>query len=91
MHLISQAACDVRANPLTDAERAAAAAPLPKPMLRDNHAALHDACFVGPAFKRHCVVAHVGWRWVNEATGKRPKWGYVATEVRGRCCGRIAH
>lgn len=81
MHLIASATRDLRHNPPTAADAAIAAAPLPDPMVRGNHAGAHDACFVGPLFKEKCVVGPAeGWEWVNEAKGPRPKWGYVATE-----------
>lgn len=81
MHLISEASKNLRASPVTDADTRHAEAPLPRPMIRDNHASLHDTCFVGPLFKDACVKEHDGWEWVNESKGPRPKWGYVAKEV----------
>lgn len=79
MHLIAHSTRALRHDPLTPADAAAAAAPLPAPMVRGNHAGQHDACFVGPLFKERCVVGNPeGWEWVNEAKGPRPKWGYVA-------------
>jgi hypothetical protein len=84
MHLLQTVGRGVESSPPTPEEAAAAAAPLPRPMVRGNHASLHDACFVGPAFKDKCVTEHDGWEWVNESKKARPKWGYVATQV-GHC------
>jgi hypothetical protein len=82
MHLFATVSKDLLSNPITADDRAAAAAPLPKPMIRGNHASAHDTCFVGPAFQG-TVVDHEGWEWVNEAKLRRPKWGYISTQVRG--------
>lgn len=81
MHLVATVARDLKTNPINSADDDGAAAPLPRPMIRDNHASTHDTCFVGPHFRDDCVGLHEGWEWVNEAKGPRPKWGYVAKEV----------
>jgi hypothetical protein len=88
MHLISTVAKDLESNPISANDSTDASAPLPRPMIRDNHASLHDTCFVGPTFKDDAVAEHDGWEWINEAKSQRPKWGYVAKEVglrRGVC------
>jgi hypothetical protein len=93
MHLLQSVGRAVALDPPAPDEAAAAAAPLPRPMVRGNHASMHDACFVGPTFKEKCVVSHDGWEWVNESKKLRPKWGYVATQVRRAapgCGGRPA-
>lgn len=68
-------------SPVTPGDAAATQAPLPKPMIRDNQASLHDTCFVGPLFKEKSVVGSDGWEWRNEAKGPRPKWGFISNEV----------
>jgi len=88
MALIAHVARDLHHNPITADDEAGAAAPLPKPMMRENHASLHDTCFVGPVFKG-VVGEHPGWEWVNESKGLRPKWGYVAREVGGLGWGGV--
>ena len=47
MHLIAVAAKDVVTNPAGAADEAAAAAPLPRPMMRDNQASAGSDKWLG--------------------------------------------
>lgn len=79
--LLQRGVADLLHSPLTEADKAAAAQPLPPPMIPGNWESLSDRCFVGEAFKTKAVIGQpASWDWVNESRSLRPKWGYVSTE-----------
>ncbi|EFN56843.1 hypothetical protein CHLNCDRAFT_144427 [Chlorella variabilis] len=69
---------DLSLRPFSDTDEEASQAPLPPPMLRNNWPNINNSCLVGKLFGEH-VVASRGFKWMNDGTKEKPKWGWVGT------------
>ncbi len=77
-HFLLHVMKDLLRHPLTVEDEALRLEPLPRPMLKDNHAQLLQMCYFSAERFRDLIVESQGWSFVNEGTELRPKWGWVS-------------
>ncbi|GIL74907.1 hypothetical protein Vretimale_2527 [Volvox reticuliferus] len=78
VHLIQEVAIGLLISPVTPAEVSVRDVPLPPPMHKGNLEPMGTTCLVEEKFA-DIAIATEGWRWVNEGTDIKPKWGFVST------------
>lgn len=78
VYMMQQVALGLLLHPLSKADAAVLAEPLPEPMYPGNVPPSSTMCVAGEPF-RSLVVAAEGFTWVNEGTPLKPKPGFVAT------------
>ncbi|GLC42226.1 hypothetical protein PLESTB_000644700 [Pleodorina starrii] len=77
VHLIQEVATGLQTTPTSQEELEWYSLPLPEPIDGGNFEPSVATCLVGKPFA-DMAVTNQGWKWVNEGTAVKQKWGYVA-------------
>ncbi|EFN53595.1 expressed protein [Chlorella variabilis] len=80
IYWMQQVMDDLVRHPLEAEDEEEAQAPLSLPMYIGNFESKSNTCLMGTMMKDLVTAADPAFKWVNEGTAKKPKWGYVSTQ-----------
>ncbi|KAL4853770.1 Cell cycle and apoptosis regulator protein 2 [Chlorella vulgaris] len=80
IHWLQQTLDDVARNPITPEDEQDAQRSLNVPMYWGNWESRNNTCMMGVQVKELVTKADPAFKWTNEGTDKKPKWGYVSNK-----------